>query len=382
MNVLTPHQRELIHREMDGETTPEESVQVGELVAAQPEALALMASLRELDAIFRKVPDHAPPPGLRPLIHQAMSSTATRSRRTGRTHGNTPAVSRWIVQQWNSVRNLTEELMQTKTVLIGAAAAIAVVAVIGHFTVGYPPSVFDAGTIGASDSIVGVQQAGRYRGRTMTDADVSLSNPEVQALFQDDKVLKLVQSDVFRTIMRDESFRALQTNAAYQALQKDADYAALQKDAAYAALQKDAAYMALQKDAAWQALQSNAEYQQLSRDETFRMLQAKGVDRQALEKDAAYTALQKDAAYMALQKNAAWQALQKNAAWQALQKNAAWQALQSNAAYMALQKNAAYQALQSDNAFRMLQATETFRMLARDQAASEAFLTQAMRMEL
>ena len=49
---------------------------------------------------------------------------------------------------------------------------------------------------------------------------------------------------------------------------------------------------------------------------------------------------------------------------------------------MALQKNAAYQALQSDNAFRMLQATETFRMLARDQAASEAFLTQAMRMEL
>ena len=61
---------------------------------------------------------------------------------------------------------------------------------------------------------------------------------------------------------------------------------------------------------------------------------------------------------------------------------AAWQAMQTNAAYQALQSNVAYQALQSDNAFRMLQATQTFRMLARDQAASEAFLTQVSRMEM
>jgi hypothetical protein len=143
--------------------------------------------------------------------------------------------------------------MQTKTVLIGAATAVAVIAIIGHFTVGYPPSVLDtgtigAGTIGASDTITGVQQAGRYRGHTTTEAEVTLSNPEIQALFQDDKVLKLVRSEVFRTAMRDESFRALQSNAAYQALQSNAAYQALQASETFRALQASETFRAISRE--------------------------------------------------------------------------------------------------------------------------------------
>jgi hypothetical protein len=337
--VLTPYQRDLIHRESDGETTPEESVEVGTLIATQPEALAFMTSLRELDALFRKVPEHAPPLGLEQRIHQEMEAKARRPRQAGRPPGRTQSVTRWVVQWWAGVRNLTEELMQTKTVLIGAAAAVALIAVIGHFTVGYPPSLRDAGTIGAigaTDPIPGVQQAGRYRGRRMTEADVTLSNPEVQALFQDDKVLTLVQSDLFRTVMRNESFRTLQSNAAYQALQSNADFKALQSNADF------------------KALQSNAEFK----------------------------ALQSNADFKALQSNAAFKALQSNADFKALQSNAEFKALQSNAEFKALQSNAAYQALQSNAAYQMLAASQTFRTLARDQAASEAFLSEAMRMEM
>ncbi|HEU4799659.1 MAG TPA: hypothetical protein VFS94_03420 [Gemmatimonadales bacterium] len=356
MNVLTPHQQDLLHRELDGETTPEESIEARNLMAAQPEALEFMTSLRDLDALFHSVPRHASPPGLRQRIYGDISSKPGRSRRPGRAGGSAQSVTSWISQHWDGVRNLTEELMQTKKVLVGAAAAIAVIAVIGHFVVGYPPSIRDAGTIGAgtigaSDSITGVQQAGRYQGRTMTEADVTLSNPEVQALFQDDKILKLVQSDVFRTVMRDESFRALQSNAAYQALQSSADYKALQSNAEFKALQSNAEFKALQSNADFKALQSNADFK----------------------------ALQSNAAFKALQSNADFKALQSNAEYQALQSNAAYQALQSNAAYQALQTNAAWQALQSNAAYQTLAASQTFRALARDQAASEAFLTQAMR---
>ena len=38
-------------------------------------------------------------------------------------------------------------------------------------------------------SIGGVEQAARYKGRAMTAADVTLENPEIQALFQNDQIL-------------------------------------------------------------------------------------------------------------------------------------------------------------------------------------------------
>ena len=98
--------------------------------------------------------------------------------------------------------------MLTKKVLLGATTAVATIAIIGYAIVGYPPSGFDAGTIG------GVQKAERYRGRTLTEKDVTLSNPAVKALFQDDKILKLVKSSEFRAALNNEAFHDLLNNEA------------------------------------------------------------------------------------------------------------------------------------------------------------------------
>src|SRR5688572_19537267 len=164
MNMLTPYQLKLIHSEVDGENTPEASIEVRKLVETQPEALAFMTSLQGLDALFREVPDRAPPPRVVRVIHNAMPLNSRASPRAGHAQGSTQTITRWIIQQWNGVTNLMEESMLTKKALIIGTTAVAVIAIVGWAVVGYSPSIFDAGTIGAGDSLSGVQQAGRYKG--------------------------------------------------------------------------------------------------------------------------------------------------------------------------------------------------------------------------
>jgi len=207
--MLTPYQLELIHGEIDGENTPEASVEVRELVETQPEALALMTSLASLDALFSEVPDRDPPPRVRQEIHNAMSLNSRASPRAGHAQGTTQTITRWAIQQWNSATNIMGELMLTKKVLLVATTAVAAIAIIGYAVVDYKPSVFDAGTIGAKDGMSGVQQAGRYKGRPITEADVTLSNPEIGALFQNDQILKLVKSEAFHELMSSDTFHDL-----------------------------------------------------------------------------------------------------------------------------------------------------------------------------
>src|SRR5687767_15894063 len=76
MNMLTEYQLELIHREIDGENTPEASAEVRDLVASQPEAMTLMTNLQSLDALFREVPYREPSPDVREAISKAMSPVA------------------------------------------------------------------------------------------------------------------------------------------------------------------------------------------------------------------------------------------------------------------------------------------------------------------
>ncbi|MEO6591465.1 MAG: hypothetical protein ABIO52_04025, partial [Gemmatimonadaceae bacterium] len=118
--MLTPNQIELVHAEIDGENTPDASAEVRELVETQPEALALMTSLRDLDSLFSQVPDRIPGERVRQLIHNAVplkSKARPGSREEQRTQRT---ITGWAVQQWSDVTNLMGELMQTKKILIGA----------------------------------------------------------------------------------------------------------------------------------------------------------------------------------------------------------------------------------------------------------------------
>ena len=135
MSMLTPQQRELLHREIDGENTPEESVEVRMLVETRPEALALMTSLRDLDALFREVPDRDPAPRARERIDQAISVKARPLQGAGVERGITQTITRWAVQQWQGVTNLMGEIM-TKKMLIVATTVVAVIAIIGQTLVG------------------------------------------------------------------------------------------------------------------------------------------------------------------------------------------------------------------------------------------------------
>ncbi len=211
--MLTPYQLELIHGEVDGENTPESSAEVGEMVAAQPEALALMTNLRALDALFREVPDHIPPVHLRQLIRNAMPLNTRASPREVQVQ-EPQTITRWATQQWNWISNFMEELMLTKKVLLGATTAVAAIALIGYAVVGYQPSIFDAGTIGSGGDMSGVQQAGRYQGQKKSEADVTLSSPEIVALLQDDKVLRLVKTKGFKELMSSDAFHPARPGAA------------------------------------------------------------------------------------------------------------------------------------------------------------------------
>lgn len=107
--MLTKYQFELIHREIDGENTPEASAEVRELVATQPEALTLMTNLQSLDSLFREVPYREPPPRVRQAIYKAMSLHPRASPRAGHAQGTTQTITRWAAQQWNGVSNFMGE---------------------------------------------------------------------------------------------------------------------------------------------------------------------------------------------------------------------------------------------------------------------------------
>ena len=347
--MLTPQQRELLHREIDGENTPEESVEVRMLVETRPEALALMTSLRDLDALFREVPDRDPPAHLRHRIHQAMSRNAGQLQAAGIERGATETITSWLVQQWQGIINLTGEIMSTKKILIVATTVVAVIAIIGQTLVGYPPSVFDAGSIGARDSIAGVQKAGRYRQRTETD--VTLSNPQISALFQNDQVLKLVKSEVFREALHNEAFRELQSNEAFHQLLASETY---------------------------HELLSSESYHELLASEKYREQLASENYRELL-KGESYRVLLSSEAYRELLANDSFRLLLANESYRELLANDSFRLLLSSDVFNQVMANDKFRELFALDAYRVLGTSEAFRAISRTQSLSEAFLTEAAR---
>ncbi len=190
--MLNRHQIDLIHQEMDGANTPEGSAAFRSLLQQDPEARALAAELRQVAGLMGQVGAREPPPRLERAILDALPQPARASPETATTWMTVRMI---IGRAVGSLRLATEQLGETimtkKAVLIGSAA-VAVVLVVAAIATGWPPRGNEAGTIG------GVEPATRYHGRTMTEADVTLKNPEIQALFQNDQVLQLVRSDAFR----------------------------------------------------------------------------------------------------------------------------------------------------------------------------------------
>ena len=224
--MLNRDQIELIHQEIDGANTPEESAAFRSLMEADAEAKALEAELRHVVRLFDRVGEREPPPRLKRAILDALPPQARAASRTESGWMTPGAIVRWFVFQLRlATERMEEAIMTKKTLLIGATALASVIVIAGLVT-GFPPGRQEAGTIG------GVEQAARYRGRAMTAADVTLKNPEIQVLFQNDQILRLVQSDVFRQVMASDAFRqAMASDAFRQEMASDAFRQAMANDA-------------------------------------------------------------------------------------------------------------------------------------------------------
>src|SRR6266496_4599962 len=257
--MLSREQIELIQQEIDGANTPAGSAAVRSLLAQDPEATAMAAELRRVAALFGEVAEREPPARLKRAILDALPQPARASP-----GGLLP----WVAQALRFVTtSLEEPIMTRKAVLIGSTAAAVVLVVAGILT-GFPPGSRDAGTIG------GVQPAARYHGKVMTEADVSLKNPEIQALFQNDKVLHLVRTDAFRQVMASDAFRQLQANATFRQLMASDAFRQLMEHELFRQVMENDLYRQLLANEAFRQLQESDASRQILASDAFRQLQA------------------------------------------------------------------------------------------------------------
>src|SRR6266516_2899309 len=287
--MLSRDQVELIEQEIDGANTPEGSAALRSLMEQNPEAGAMAAELRRVAALFGQVAEREPPARLKRAILDALPQPARASP---------GALLRWAAQGLRFVtKSMEEPIMTKKALLIGSAAAAVVIVVAGILT-GFPPGSRDAGTIG------GVQPAARYHGRVMADSDVSLKNPEIQALFQNDKVLQLVRSDVFRQAMQNQAFRHLMASDAFrQILASDAFrhlmendfYRSLLADDAFRLVMENDLYRSLLADDAFRAVMENDLYRQVLASDAFRTLEAAEAFRALAQSQALSQAFMREA---------------------------------------------------------------------------------------
>src|SRR5215831_12878831 len=270
--MLNTDQIELIQREIDGVNTPEDSARVRALVAADPEAQALLAELREVGQLFERVGERAPPPRLKQAILAALQTP----------HVEMPqSISRWFAVLLQSTTERLEEMVMTKKAILIGATAVAIVIAGAYVVTGYPRLGGAAGTIG--DSISGVQPAARYHGRALTQGDVTLDNPQIAALFQNHDVLNLLKSDAFREVMKSDAFHMLQQNGAFREILSTQAFHMVMQGDAYREIMKSDAYREVMKSDpsreaqshAWRELQANAAFQALMASNAFQSVMAK-----------------------------------------------------------------------------------------------------------
>lgn len=349
--MLTPFQIELIHGEIDGANTPNQSAEVARLIKSVPEAQALMTSLRSLDALISKVPERVPSARVTQLIHSAMPVRSKASQ------SNTFAQSK---SKRNRVSTLMEEWMSTKKVLIVATTAVAAIAIIGQLIVGYKPSAYDAGTVGAGSGMGGVEKAGRFRGRTMTEADVTLSNPEIRTLLQNDKVLKLVQSKAFKDAMHDPAFQDLLNSEALHALEsQDAFHDIMASDASYNVLLV-AANEASHNVSVVAANDASHQVQAVAANDLAHQVLSTEVYNQILNSDALHGIMNNEALHGVLASDSFHDLLANNAFHEALASDA-------------------LHAVLANDALQNLLASDVFQSIAHDASLADLFLNEAGR---
>lgn len=360
--MLSEHERELIHGDVDGALTATQQAALAELLASNTDAAALHADLRGLHALFARVPARDPSPSLQASLLAVIP----------------PRVSLFTL----AVRRMEEVFMSRKLFLIGATS-VAIIAIVAGRIFPIPSTGSEVGTIGGTEidstGMGGVQKADRYRGRAMSNQDVSIGNPELAVLFQNQDVLTLVKSDVFRQAMQSDAFRQVQANDAFRAMASQEAFARMMSSEAYARLQQNDAYRrAMASDAARQVLMSELSRRVEAKAVDARALDAKAVDARAVE--ARMAGRDADLAREVAQLEA-FRAVMANDAFRVLMASDAFRVMMANEAFRQVMESDAFRQMMAKNAFRVLQSSEAYRSAARTAQLSELFLNEAARMK-
>src|SRR5258705_12972901 len=106
--------------------------------------------------------------------------------------------------------------MKRPGIILGLVGVAVVGIAVAHFTGIYPPKSGLEGTIGA---------AKRYQATQITDRDVVLQDPQVQALLQSDLFHKVIATPEFKKLSQSNEFWQLVTTSDFQRIIKlpDAD---------------------------------------------------------------------------------------------------------------------------------------------------------------
>jgi len=97
--------------------------------------------------------------------------------------------------------------MKRQGIIVGLAGVAVVGIVVAHYAGIIPPKSGLEGTIGA---------AKRYQATQITDRDVVLQDPQVQALLQSDLFHKVIATPEFKKVAQNEQFWRLVTTADFQ----------------------------------------------------------------------------------------------------------------------------------------------------------------------
>lgn len=363
--MLSDREQELIHGDVDGALDASERAALAQLLAERPDAAALHADLLRLRGVFAQVPASVPSDGLRAAL---LAAIPLQSRPIVAPPLVVPPLQptpRTVPLLTLAMRRMEAVFMSRKLFLIGATS-VAIIAVIAGRIFPIPSTGNEVGTIGGSSidstGMGGVQKADRYRGRTMSEQDISVSDPQIAVLFQNQDILTLVKSGAFREAMNSEAFRELSANEAFRKLNSSEAFHELMNSEAFAKLAQNDVYRRMMAN-------------DVARDQLMRAAERK----EMAKLDAGREAANVDA-FRELSNFDAYREASKMEAFHDVMANDAFRKLMANEAFRELLANEAFRKVAANEAFRELSNSEAFARIARSAQLSELFLNEAARM--
>lgn len=203
---------ELIQAEIDGENSPSDSRRVQEILKKNKEARSLYKDLNEIAEKMNDLKQEIElPVGLSSYIKEEIEKRKKRKTQRSNIHN---------IKRKEKMPGSKMFSGRTAAILVAAAVVVIVVFVTIDFQQFQPKEVPD---IVGTDRVEtdGVEQAERYTGIQITDADIDLDGDEILQILQSDHFQQLAETGNLQAIAKNETFSELMLNPDFNELFAD-----------------------------------------------------------------------------------------------------------------------------------------------------------------